>query len=101
MRHEVPGGFVEINAQDAGEKGIGDGDAVRLESRRGEIGVVAKVTDNIRRGVLFLPWHFAECGPNMLTGPSAGPPSKMPELKFCPVKMEAYDEESGIPCLVL
>ena len=89
LRHEVPDGFVEINAQDAREKGIHDGDAVKLESRRGAICVGAKVTDNIRRGVLFVPWHFAESGPNILTGPSAGPPSKMPELKFCAVKMEA------------
>jgi formate dehydrogenase major subunit len=89
LRHEVPDGFVEVNVQDAREKDIGDGDAVRLVSRRGEIEVAAKVTDNIRRGVLFVPWHFAESGPNILTGPCAGPPSKMPELKFCAVKMEA------------
>jgi formate dehydrogenase (coenzyme F420) alpha subunit len=87
--HEVPGGFVEINSQDAKEKGIKDGDAVKLASRRGELGVVARVTGDIRRGVLFMPWHFSESSPNVLTGPCAGPPSKMPELKFCAVKMEA------------
>jgi formate dehydrogenase major subunit len=89
LRDEVPAGFVEVNAQDAREMGIADGDAVRLESRRGEIGALARVTDDIGRGVLFVPWHFAESGPNVLTGPCAGPPSKMPELKFCAVRMEA------------
>jgi formate dehydrogenase major subunit len=89
LNQEVPGGFVTINAQDAAEKGIRDGDPVRLESRRGTLQVVAKVTENSRRGVLFMPWHFAESTPNLLTGPAAGPPSKMPELKFCAVKMEA------------
>lgn len=86
---EVPDGFVAINAQDAVETGIRDGDPVRLESRRGELHVLAKVTDDIQRGVLFMPWHFGESTPNLLTGPTAGPPSKMPELKFCAVKMEA------------
>jgi predicted molibdopterin-dependent oxidoreductase YjgC len=89
LRQEVPGGFVAINAQDAEEKGIRDGDLVRLESRRGELQVTAKVTEDSKRGVLFMPWHFSESTPNFLTGPTAGPPSKMPELKFCAVKMEA------------
>jgi formate dehydrogenase major subunit len=86
---EVPRGFVEISARDAREKGIKDRDQVELESRRGSIRSIAKVTNDIGRGVLFMPWHFAENGPNVLTGPCAGPPSKMPEFKFCAVKMEA------------
>jgi formate dehydrogenase major subunit len=89
LHQEVPGGFVVINAQDAEEKGIREGDLVRLESRRGELQVTAKVTEDTGRGILFMPWHFAESTPNFLTGPTAGPPSKMPELKFCAVKMEA------------
>ena len=71
------------------EKGIQEGDLVRLESRRGELQATARLTEASKRGVLFMPWHFAESGPNLLTGPSAGPPSKMPELKFCAVRMEA------------
>jgi formate dehydrogenase major subunit len=89
LRHEVPGGFVEISVQDARDKGIEDGDEVKLESRRGEVRVIAKVTNDIGRGVLFMPWHFPESGPNILTGPCAGPPSKMPEFKFCAVRIEA------------
>jgi formate dehydrogenase alpha subunit len=88
LNREVPGGFVEINAQDARAQGIRDGDEIKLESRRGAVRMVARVTDDIRSGVLFMPWHFAESGPNVLTGPSAGPPSKMPEFKFCAVRME-------------
>jgi formate dehydrogenase major subunit len=89
LRQEVSDGFVAINVQDAEEKGIRDGDLVRLESRRGELQVTAKLTEASKRGVLFMPWHFGESTPNLLTGPTAGPPSKMPELKFCAVRMEA------------
>lgn len=88
LHMEVPDGFVAINAQDAAETGIRDGDPVRLESRRGTLQALAKVTEDTQRGVLFMPWHFAST-PNLLTGPAAGPPSKMPELKFCAVRMEA------------
>ncbi len=88
LNNEVRGGFVEINIDDARKKGIRDGEEIILKSRRGEIRVIAKLTDNIRKGVLFMPWHFSESSPNVLTGPSAGPPSKMPEFKFCAVKIE-------------
>jgi len=89
LADEAPSGFVELNTQDARERGIQDGDEVCLKSRRGELKVTAKVTADIGRGVLFMPWHFSESGPNTLTGPCAGPPSKMPEFKFCPVRIEA------------
>ena len=89
LRQEVPGGYVAINAQDAEEKGIREGDVVRLQSRRGELQAIARLTEESEKGILFMPWHFAESTPNFLTGPSAGPPSKMPELKFCAVRMEA------------
>ena len=86
---EAPTGFVEVNTQDAKETGIEDGQEVRVISRRGKVTATARVTDDIRRGVLFMPWHFSESGPNALTGPSAGPPSKMPEFKFCAARIEA------------
>jgi formate dehydrogenase major subunit len=89
LHDEVPGGYVELNAQDARQEGIADGDAVRVTSRRGEVRTRAKVTEDIRRGVLFMPWHFWESGPNVLTGPCAGPPSKMPAFKFCAARIEA------------
>jgi formate dehydrogenase alpha subunit len=88
LHNEVPRGFVEINTEDAREAGIKDGNEIALRSRRGEIKVMAKVTENIGKGVLFMPWHFSETRPNVLTGPSAGPPSKMPEFKYCAVRIE-------------
>jgi formate dehydrogenase major subunit len=89
LNDEAPSGFVELNTQDARETGIEDGNEVRVKSRRGEIRATARVTDDIRRGMLFMPWHFTESGPNTLTGPCAGPPSKMPEFKFCAARIEA------------
>ncbi len=88
LNNEVAKALVEINREDAEERGIKEGDEITLKSRRGEIKALAKPTDNIRRGLIFMPWHFPESGPNFLTGPSAGPPSKMPEFKLCAVKME-------------
>ena len=88
LNDELPHGFAEISRADARELAIEEGDEIMLKSRRGEIKTFAKVTDDIRKGLIFMPWHFSECAPNVLTGPSAGPPSKMPEFKFCAVRIE-------------
>ena len=87
LTNEVPTALVEINSDDAKEKGIKNGERITLESRRGQIAAIARPTDNIGKGTIFMPWHFSESGANVLTGPSAGPPSKMPEFKLCAVKM--------------
>jgi len=91
LKSEINKAIVEVNDDDAREKGIKAGDAIILKSRRGEIEAIARPTDNIVKGVVFMPWHFSESSPNVLTGPSAGPPSKMPEFKFCAVKMEVKE----------
>ncbi|KPK29500.1 MAG: formate dehydrogenase [Nitrospira bacterium SG8_3] len=88
LNDELPSGFAEISREDAQMLAIETGDEIILKSRRGEIRTLARVTSHIRKGLIFMPWHFRECAPNVLTGPCAGPPSKMPEFKFCAVTIE-------------
>jgi formate dehydrogenase major subunit len=88
LNDELPHGFAEISREDAQALAIENGDEMILRSRRGEIKTLARITDDIRKGLIFMPWHFRECAPNLLTGPCAGPPSKMPEFKFCAVQVE-------------
>ena len=88
LNDELKHGFAEISSQDAQDLTIEDGEEIILKSRRGEIKTFARITDHIKKGLVFVPWHFSECAPNVLTGPCAGPPSKMPEFKFCAVKIE-------------
>jgi len=88
LNDELAQGFAEISPQDAQDLTIEDGEEIILKSRRGEIKTFARVTDHIKKGLIFMPWHFPDCAPNVLTGPCAGPPSKMPEFKFCAVKIE-------------
>ena len=95
LHNEVPKAFVEINFDEALEKGIEEGDELILRSRRGELKAIARPTHDIKRGLLFLPWHFPDSGPNVLTGPMAGPPSKMPEFKFVAVTIEGLKRPWG------
>jgi len=87
LERELPTGFVEINVGDAKKLSIAQGEKVKVRSRRGEIEIKALVTNGIRPGVVFIPFHFAECAANELTGRNIDPEAKIPELKVCAVKV--------------
>ena len=85
---EFPEGFLEINPQDAKKLGISDEDLVEVSSRRGEIQTKAYVTDKIKPGVIYMPFHFAERAANRLTNPALDPIAKIPEFKVCAVRVK-------------
>ena len=89
LDNEVKTGFIEINTEDAKELGILDKEIVKASSRRGEIEIIARVTDDIKKGIVNIPMHFTECAANMLTNSdSFDPKCKMVELKACAIKVE-------------
>jgi len=85
---EINEGFVEINPEDAKRLGIKNGEFVKVTSRRGEVIVKARITESIKKGVVFMPFHFAEAAANMLTNTALDPYCKIPEFKVCAVKIE-------------
>ena len=90
-------GFIEINTADANQRGIIDGEIVRAFSRRGEIAIPARVTEDIRPGIVNIPMHFAECAANVLTNSdSFDPKSKMVELKACAIQVEKFSNKVQI-----
>ncbi len=88
LANEVETGFVEIHPDDAKRLSIFDGEMIKVSSRRGEIEIAAQVTDKIRPGVIFIPFHFAECAANVLTNPALDPKAKIPELKVCAAQVQ-------------
>ena len=97
LSNEVKTGFIEINSEDAEERGILNNEIVRAFSRRGEIAIPARVTDDIRKGIVNIPMHFVECAANVLTNSdSFDPKSKMVELKACAIEIEKFDDDFEI-----
>ncbi len=88
LEGEMSEAILEINPDDAAGLEISDGDLVHVSSRRGTVTSRAQVTDRIGKGVLFMPFHFAECAANVLTNTAFDPIAKIPELKVCAVKLE-------------
>ena len=79
--------FVEMSRQDAADHGLSDGEMVKVASRRGGIKARVKVSPKMEKGILFLPFHFAEAAANRLTNAKLDPISKIPEFKVCAVTL--------------
>ena len=88
LHRELETGYMELNPEDARTMHIKDGERVKVSSRRGEIQIKAKVSKKVDRGVVFIPFHFAEAAANVLTNPAYDPVAKIPEYKVCAVKVE-------------
>ncbi len=87
LDNEIPEGFLEIHPEDAKSLDIGDGHKIKMASRRGEIETRITITDRVKKGVVFMPFHFEEAKVNKLTNPAYDPIAKIPELKVCAVKL--------------
>jgi formate dehydrogenase alpha subunit len=89
---EEPTGWIEINPEDAKALGVQNKELVKAVTRRGEVQVPARVTENIMKGVMFMPFHYKECAANTLTNNALDPIAKIPEYKACSVRVEKIAE---------
>jgi formate dehydrogenase major subunit len=83
-----PTPFVEIHPADLARLGVADGAMVTVRSRRGAIRLAAKSSERMEPGGVFIPFHFREAAANVLTIDELDPDGKIPEFKFCAVRIE-------------
>ena len=60
---------------------------VTIESRRGEVALFARADDSSPRGAVFVPFCYYEAAINKLTNPALDPFGKIPEFKYCAVRL--------------
>ncbi|MFJ5030357.1 molybdopterin-dependent oxidoreductase [Streptomyces sp. NPDC088560] len=87
-----PGPFVEVHPEDADRLGLADGDSVEVASRRGRAVLPAVVTDRVRPGCCFAPFHWNDLfgeylSVNAVTNDAVDPLSFQPEFKMCAVAL--------------
>ncbi len=80
--------FVEMHASDAERLGIGDGGPARVTTRRGSVVVRAHVSDKVRPGCLWMPFHFLETATNRLTNDAFDNITRTGEYKACAARVE-------------
>jgi formate dehydrogenase major subunit len=91
----APKALVFIHPDDAAGLGLADGDVARVSSRRGVIELEARVSHREARGNCFIPFHFREAAANLLTIDEIDPFGKIPEFKFCAVRIEPARTEQA------
>jgi ferredoxin-nitrate reductase len=88
--------FLEIHPDDAAALKLNEGDITVITSRRGQVQVQAKLTTQIKQGVVFLPMHWGKIlnndlnRANNVTSDRVDPISKEPDFKYCAVNLKKY-----------
>jgi formate dehydrogenase major subunit len=82
-----PEDLLEIHPQDAEDRGIRDGDWVRLASRAGETSLHAQVTDRVAPGVIYTTFHHPGTQANVVTTEYSDWATNCPEYKVTAVQI--------------
>jgi formate dehydrogenase major subunit len=84
-----PSAVASVNPADLSVLGVAPGDAITVASRRGSITLSARADVGTPRGAVFIPFCYYEAAANLLTNPVLDPFGKIPEFKYCAVKVTA------------
>jgi formate dehydrogenase major subunit len=82
-----PDPTASMHPLDLAALGAQQGDVITIESRRGLISLFARADDGTPRNAVFVPFCFYEAAANLLTNPVLDPFGKIPEFKYCAVKV--------------
>jgi formate dehydrogenase major subunit len=88
-----PEPVVSIHPLDLQKLNAAPGGTLTIQSRRGQISLYARADDAMARGSVFVPFCYYEAAANMLTNPVLDPFGKIPEFKYCAVKIT----KGGVP----
>ena len=92
-REPVP--VVDMHVLDAESLGVGEGDTVRVTSRRGSVLIGVRISERQARGQIFIPMHFREAAVNLLTNPDLDPYAKIASFKVSAVRIERAEVPVG------
>lgn len=84
-----PEAVITLNPEDLANLNIAAGGQVKVTSRRGEITATARVDAGLSSGEIFIPFCYHEAAANLLTNEALDPVGKIPEFKFCAVRVES------------
>jgi formate dehydrogenase major subunit len=68
------------------------GDVITISSRRGEVSLYARADDSSPRGAIFVPFCYYEAAINRLTNSALDPFGKIPEFKYCAIRVQLGGE---------
>jgi formate dehydrogenase major subunit len=82
-----PDPVASLNPLDLAALGARPGDVVTIASRRGQVSLYARADESSPRGSVFVAFCFYEAAINKLTNSALDPVAKIPEVKYCAVRV--------------
>ncbi|MGH8741505.1 MAG: molybdopterin dinucleotide binding domain-containing protein, partial [Burkholderiales bacterium] len=92
-----PEPMASMHPADLRQFDVKPGEIVTVESRRGRISLYARVDEGTPRGAVFIPFCYYEAAANLLTNPVLDPVGKIPEFKYCAVRVAKGGSRPGDP----
>ena len=89
-----PQPVVSIHPLDLAALGVAPDGMITVASRRGSIALRARADDGTPRGAVFVPFCYYEAAANLLTNPALDPFGKIPEFKYCAVRVSPGGTEA-------
>ncbi|GAC1527624.1 MAG: formate dehydrogenase subunit alpha [Ramlibacter sp.] len=69
--------------------GLQPGAVITVQSRRGAVAIHVRRDDGTPTGAVFIPFAYYEAAANLMTNPALDPFGKIPEFKYCAVRVVA------------
>ena len=82
-----PWPYILINPEDLRALEMESGDLLEVESRRGKLTVATRVDEGMQPGVVMMPFTYNEAAANLITNDALDPFGKIPEFKFCAIRV--------------
>jgi len=83
-----PGPTASLHPRTLARYGVKPGEQIKVTTRRGTIELVARADRSVTEGAVFIPFAYVEAAANILTNPQLDPIGKIPEFKYCAVRIE-------------
>ena len=97
LNHLAPEAWVDLNPEDAQKLEVQSGDRIAISSARGRVDdVIVRVTNTVRSGSIFIPFHFNTQLVNTLTQSEFDPHSGEPNYKQTAVQLHSKKQPKGL-----
>ncbi len=106
LNTHIPSPYLEMNKEDAQHRNIREGDVVSIQNDTGKVRITAKLNNDIRKGVVFMPIHWGKISgndfgrANNLTTNLIDPISKEPDYKYIPVEVSKHQKSKQKICII-
>jgi formate dehydrogenase major subunit len=82
-----PDPVASLHPLDLAALGAQPGELITIESRRGKVSLYAREDESSPHGAVFVPFCYYEAAINKLTNSALDPFGKIPEFKYCAVRL--------------